>query len=156
MFKWIPNNKLPILFLALAAIVALALTACAGLQLTDYVRVRVPPVVQGVIDCPATIPLTNATALHEEWKLKIRQADTAFSESINRGYVLYDVVGSLLNTGMTQLEGPLSTIPAGGLGIAALTGLGALFINRPGTAQFVQKAKEASYNAGLTKGGTLP
>lgn len=102
------------------------------------------------------------------------RANEAFDAAIVKGERTAEFFGSMLNTGLTAAKGAaeaggLASIPGGGLGLAALTGLAGLFFPTPGTSRRVKQAEDHGYDLGrrealetansgaaIAKGATVP
>ena len=135
--SWFAQNRFGAGVLALTAALAIGSFMLAGCTVTDWVSIKVPQQVRDATGAPATVTLTEAPQILEDYK---RYGDR-FVANIDAGnerlgwFVAVTDIG--MRVGMAQL-------PLGGLGMMALTGIGGLFLKGPGTA----REKEASYNKG--------
>lgn len=150
--QWFATNKSGLTLLSLAALyVGISLTAMScTMTLRKLIPVQVPPhISEALPDKPTQVTLADAERAREQYLLTVKQSLEKFDENIYDAAWLVDVMGALGNWGLEAAEGPLSALPGGAAGFALLTGLGGLFLRKPGTDKQVQKEKESSYNRGL-------
>ena len=125
-----------------------AMTACAGYTLGDYIGVKTTPNVQVSTGVGETVKLSEAPYVRQRYVDDVLVELAQFDENIRDAQLFADFAGSLLNTGLALTEGPLQGVPAGGAIFAALGGLAGLFIRKPGTQKEIDAAwDEASAKA---------
>lgn len=130
----------------IAAIVALlvAITACNGYTLADFLKVEVAPDIQEATGSNPTVPLSRAPFVRQRYVDGVTTNLAEYDQNVADAQLFADFAGSLLNTGLSLAEGPLQGIPLGGAIFAALGGAVGLFVKKPGTT----KEKEKAFNKG--------
>lgn len=142
--KGLKQNRVGLSILSFAAAAAIGLALLNGCQFSDLIKVPVPRQVQKALGVPAKVTLTEAPMLLEDY----RRYGAQFVANIDKGN---EILGYLQSAADIGLRLGAATLPAGGLGLAALTGLGGLFLKGPGT----QKGKEKSYEEGRKKAESM-
>jgi len=133
----------------IATIVGLiaAMTACSGVSLADLIEIDVNRDVQESTQSPPQVPLSEAPFVREKFVNNFNTNLAEFDKEVADKQFFYDVVGSLINTGVELSEGPLQGVPLGGAIFAALGGLAGLFVRKPGT----QKEIDAAWDEASAK-----
>jgi len=132
----------------------LGLTACAGFDLGDVVKVKTPNEIQQTRGLPSTTSLNEAETEYRAWFDDVQRTGAQWKASIDRGGEIRGLLGQLTLTALDDIGPSLAGVPIAGPALPALTGLAGLFIG----AGRLRKEKEASFNKGLEKGAanTLP
>lgn len=154
---WIIRNKAFVAFVAAAVVVAGIMVAVSGCTVEDWVRVRVPDLVQEKTTAPAVVTLSRADpGLLEEWRAQVnaeltryRSASREFTDAIAHGRETAGFLRMWLNVGLAEASASgLSAVPGGALLLAFLTGLAGLYKEKPGTEARIRTEKEASHKHG--------
>lgn len=148
--NYLKENATGVLILAVMVAAALGLTLASGCTLSDVVKVNVPPAVREVTNTKTKqVSLSRAPRVRERYINEVTANLDEFDTSIEQASAFRDLAASLLNTGLSAGQGALAGVPGGAFLLAALGGLGGLFLKKPGTDALVNKEKQASYNAGI-------
>lgn len=126
--------------------------AVSGCALDQVVKVNVPKDVQVATKSEEKVALADSELLWNDWANYVEKNTEALRSRINAANEQYTVIASLTSLGLETAGTAASTLPGGAFIIAGLTGLGGLFLKRPGTDKLIAKEKEASYNKGLEVG----
>lgn len=130
-------------FLSSAAVVGLLVSVLQGCNLQDIVKVDVPDDVQVALGFDARVPLGQAPVVKLQWIEYVERNTKELDREIGEGEDRFQVLSSLADTGIGLASAEASNIPGGGILVAALAGLGGLFIRKPGDRKRIQ-ALEAS------------
>ena len=152
MSRFLEDNKGALAMFGLSvAMIALSL-GVSGCQLDQIIKVNVPRDVQAAISSDEKVPLADSPLLWEQWSSYVSMNTEALKARIGDADGQYRMVSSLTSMGLETAGAAASTLPGGAFIVAGLTGLGGLFLKRPGTDKMVQKEKEDSFNKGLEVG----
>lgn len=142
--NWLANNKAGVSILAGVAAIFILLASMNGCEVTDVIKVNVPPAVQKATNSPPKVTLTDAPEIMETYV----RGGQKFRDNIARGYEWLGFLSALSSTG---IEFGKSAIPGGAIGLSLLTLVGGIMIKGPGTA----KEKNKSYNKGMQDGKNI-
>jgi hypothetical protein len=135
--QWFGQNRTGAGIIALALSLGLGAFMLSGCKMTDLISVDVPQQVQDATGADSRVTLTDAGLVMEDY---VRYGER-FSIEIDAGNERLAWFMSITDIG---LRIGASQLPAGGLGLMLLSGVGGLFLKGPGTA----REKEASYAKG--------
>lgn len=135
--QWFVQNRTGAGILALALALGLGAFMLSGCKATDFISIDVPKQVQDATGSDSRVTLTEAPQIMEDY---VRYGDR-FAVNIDDGNERLAWFMSIADIG---LRIGAAQLPAGGMGLALLTGIGGLFLKGPGTA----KEKEKSYAKG--------
>lgn len=159
MIDYIKNNKLGVTFIVLALSLLGFMSACAGISVDDFVKVRnVPPAVQTQTGVGSTISLSQAEVVWKDWVVYVETNTDRFAAEISNAKERSALLQGFLQSGFEQIEhaapGVLSGVPLGGFGLTALSFLGGLLLKRPGDvkASEVKAIADKDYDAGVEAG----
>ena len=163
MMQFLRDNKGAVAWLGAALAFLIVLFVVAGCSVADFIKVRAPTTVQQTMGVPPKVPLSEAGMVLDGYKAKVEAdfkaktaAGQAFAENIERGWVWVGFLDSVFQAGLAEAEASgVATLPGGALALALLTGLGGLFLPKPGAGTKLRTEKEDSYNAGLEAGKRL-
>lgn len=113
-------------------IVLLVVATANGCQLQDMIKFDTPADVQSAIGVEATVPVSRADYVWEEWRAYVEKNTARLEAEIANGRERAEVLISLIDTGMAAASGPLSTLPGGAIAVSAMTLMTGLFMRRPG------------------------
>jgi hypothetical protein len=168
--NWLKSNKAATGFLASGAVLLAVMAGIQGCEISDLVKVKVPPNIQRVTGSAPIVTLTDAPAIRADAITLQTRAIAQFDESIQRGQMWGDFLAAGLNLGLTAGEGALAGVPGGGLLVSLLFGAGGLMMRKPGDGKTIKtlegdllgqataaleklaKEKRASYNKGVKVG----
>lgn len=153
--EYIKNNKTGVSVLVTAIILMLGLVAASGCRVADIVKVNVPQQVCESTGVKPVITLSKATHVRQQFIDDFTVALTEFDENIEGASAFHDLATSLLNTGMVAGQGALAGVPGGAFLLSFLTGIGGLYLKKPGTDIEMAQAKQASFNSGQRKARAL-
>lgn len=145
--------------IVIAILFAISLTAAgiSGCSWEDIVRVKTPVTVQQDQGLPASMTVTESRGAYRLWFERTKTQGSQWKANIDRSSEMVGLLNNL-TLGALDAAGPaIMGLPFGGLALPFLTGLGALFVKRPGdaTKAVLAKEKESSYNEGLEVGKKL-
>lgn len=147
--NYFKENATGVTILAFVAMAMLGITMASGCSLDDVVKVNVPPAVREVTNTKTKqVPLSRVTRVRERYIAEVTSNLEEFDANIEQASVFRDFAASLLNTGLTAGQGALAGVPGGGFLLAGLTGLGGLFLRKPGTGQLLKDAEDKGYDQG--------
>lgn len=134
-------------------IIALGLAACAGFDIGDVVRVQTPHAIQQQTGLSSSVSLNTAESEYRAWYESTQRAAAQWKQNIERGGEIAGLLRQITLGAVEQVGPTLAGVPVLGPLLPLLTGLGGLFLRRPGDASKdrLRKEKEASFNAGLNK-----
>lgn len=147
-FQYIKDNFAGVSIIGVALVAILGLAIASGCSLSDIIKVQVPPAVQTATNSKATVSLSRAQYVRKQFVNDFTVALGEFDQNIEGASAFHDLATSLLNTGMIAGQGALASVPGGGILLALLTGVGGLYLKKPGTNETLNKEKQASFNAG--------
>ena len=154
MKNFLTENKGALTMFGLSALMVLTSVGVSGCQLDQVIKVDVPKDVQEATSSEPKVALADSDLLWNEWTNYVEMNSAALRARIGDANEQYSLVASLTSMGLETAGTAAGTLPGGAFIVAGLTGLGGLFLKRPGTDKMIQKEKEASYNKGLKMGGT--
>ena len=134
------------------------LMAAHGCDLQSMVSVDVPPPVLEAVapdDLEGGITLDEAKRVWEDWTSYVQSNTERLRSAIDDANDSYYALASLIDTGVSILGEHSGAFPFGSI---VMTGLGVvtgLFMKRPSEDKRVQLEKQASYNAGISKGAEI-
>ena len=131
------TNRTGLSFIACAVALGCAAFVLNGCKVTDFVKVDVPPQVQKSTGSDAVVNLTEAPEVMDDYVMYGDRFAAEINDANERLGWIMSIADIGLRVGASQL-------PAGGLGLAALSLVGGLFLKGPGTS----KEKEKSYAKG--------
>lgn len=152
MKAFLAANKGALTMFGLSIAFIAASVGISGCQLDKLIKVDVPTKVQAAVESPEQVPLAESQVLWDEWAAYVKTNSDALKARISDAQGQYATVTSLTSMGLEAATGAASTLPGGALIVAGLTGLGGLFLKRPGTDRKMQEEKQASYNKGFEIG----
>lgn len=152
MKNFLTANKGALTMFGLSAVMIAASLGVSGCQLDQVIKVDVPKDVQTATDSQPKVALADSDLLWQEWKNYVDINTEALRARIGDANNQYSLVASITSMGLETAGGAASTLPGGAFIVAGLTGLGGLFLKKPGTDRMIQKEKEASYNKGVKIG----
>jgi hypothetical protein len=131
--KWL----VPTLALATAGTIAI------GCSLDRMIKVPVTDGLAGLMGETAghTVSLYETPFFLEECKLKIKHELIKFSDNIDDALATHNFFAGVWASIEQQASVVLPGLPAGALLLSALTGAGALFVDRPGTKRRLEEAR---------------
>ena len=132
-----------IVVVSLCILSVFAFSACMGVDLGDFMKVKTTIGIQQSEGLPATLTLNDAEYEYNAWFEKVQREGTEWRARISKSRENAQLFGSLF----MQLGREAATSPA----VAAVPGLALLlgfFIKRPGdkSASETESEKRASYN----------
>ena len=133
----------------IAVIVGLlvAVTACAGYTLDDYIQAKVPDGVQESTGTGPTVPLSEAPFVREKFVNEFVTDLEHFDKNVSDAQFFSDLFGTVVDTGYEASEGFVKSLPMGEAAFALLGGLAGLFLRKPGT----QKEIDAAWDEAAAK-----
>ena len=129
-------------------LIALALSACAGFDLGDLVRVKTPSRVQQSTGLAATTTLNEAEAEYRAWFEETQRVGAQWKSNIERAGEIRGIFSQLTLSALDQIGPTVAGVPVLGPALPAMTGLVGLFL---GSGR-LRKEKEASFNKGMKEG----
>jgi len=132
--------------------ITLSLSACAGFDLGDIVRVKTPNRVQQSTGLAATTTLNEAEAEYRAWFEETQRTGSQWKSNIERAGEIRGIFSQLTLSALDQLGPTVAGIPMLGPALPAMTGLVGLFL---GTGR-LRKEKESSFNKGMKEGRVAP
>ena len=152
MSKLLKDNKRALVMFGLSAVMIAVSLGVSGCQLDQLIQVDVPKDVQQATSSDEQVPLADSELLWNEWASYVETNTEALRLRIGNASSQYSTVSSLTSMGLESAGTAASTLPGGAFIVAGLTGLGGLFLKRPGTDKMIQKEKESSFNKGFKVG----
>lgn len=149
MLKAISDNKIGILFFALAGAALVIILLASGCTPETSVKVDVPVRIAESVGAPPVVTLAEAPYIFEEWAGQVKLDGRQFSENIEQGKRVASFIRSLVTLGFEAAQAPLAGIPGGGIALSVLTALGGLFIRKPGTQGEIDNAYDLGRNEAL-------
>ena len=141
MKQFLNDNKGSLTMFGLSIAMIVVSVSVSGCQLDQFIQVDVPRGVQSATASEATVPLSDSDLLWAEWTSFVEKNTDALRARIGSANSQYAMVASITSMGLDT-----ATSAAGA------TGLGGLFLKKPGTDKMIRKEKEASYNKGVKVG----
>lgn len=142
-------DRKPLILFSLAVVAALSFTALQGCDLEDLVQVKLEPEVQEALDEPARVSLSESRVVWQRWQDYVERTTTTLSMEISDADRRYNVLLSLVSTSFDALSDHSSTLPGGLLITSALSGLGGLFLNKPGAKKREFRARADGFKKGI-------
>lgn len=142
--------------IAIGALLFVGAATVSGCNLGDIIRTKTPVSIQKSERLPKSLTLNESQLERDRYIDDVQRNIAAWNENIEKGLTLQSLIGDIALTELSPDRLALLGLPVGGPAALLLTyGLG-VFTKRPGdkTQKEVAKEKEASFNAGLSKGGT--
>lgn len=142
--------------IAIGALLFVGAATVSGCNLGDIIRTKTPVSIQKSERLPKSLTLNESQLERDRYIDDVQRNIAAWNENIEKGLTLQSLIGDIALTELSPERLALLGLPVGGPAALLLTyGLG-VFTKRPGdkTQKEVAKEKEASFNAGLSKGGT--
>lgn len=140
-----------------------AVTACAGYTLDDYIQTKTTPDIQDTVGVGPTVPLSEAPFVREQYVSNFVNNLEQYDKNVSDARFFGDLLGTVVNTGYDASEGFVKSLPMGEAAFALLGGLAGLFLRKPGTQKEIDaawdeasaKAREAVLEgvAAIKKGG---
>ena len=109
-------------------------------QLEDIVRFDTPADVQEAIKVEASVPMSQADMVWEEWQAYVKRNTDRLQLEIVNGRERAAMLLSFVDMGVQAASGPLSTLPGGAFLVGGLSLLTGLFLKRPGDKKREQAA----------------
>ena len=128
-----------------AVAVGLLVSVLQGCSLDEWVKVDVPEPVRVALNVPEgeAVSVGSAQVVRIRWAEFVERQTEELDQEIGDSVERYEFLASLADTGLGVLGQEASHIPGGGLLVAALGGLGGLFLRKPGDGKKL-RALEAS------------
>jgi len=131
------------------------LSACAGVDLGDLVRVQTPPKIQQQTGLPASMTLNEAEAEYHSWFEMVTSDGARWKQSISRGSEIEGALNQLTLQSLSDVGPTVQGLPVVGPAAFGLLSLATYFVGS-GSRRSQQRdheatlraEKEASYNAG--------
>lgn len=142
-------DRKPLVFLTLAVVAGLSFTTLEGCDLQEVVRIDPPKPVEDVLGLEGRQSLADAGVIWERWEDFVRVTTAELESTISRGQERYDVIRGLFSTSLEALGEHSSAFPGGLLITSALSGLGGLFLNKPGAKVREYKARADGFRKGV-------
>ena len=180
MLSWIKSNGAGLFLVSVGAAFLTFAVFGSGCTLDQLIKVPVPQDVRAVTGSAQTVTLAEAPTVLAKYDAAHDASRQKFASSIEDATWLYGMGEMLVNLGVDAGGTALAGVPGGAIGVAILTGLGGLFLNKPGAkkrakedtekavkdaveellkthvpVESVQKEKEASFNKALEVGRKL-
>ena len=146
-------NGPKIYFIAAGSILLVCL-ALSGCNLRSMVSVDTPQGVAQAIGIEDAT-LDDAPQIVSDWAAFVGSNNKQLGAAISDAESRYVALSSVADLGLEAAAAGTSTLPGGALLLSVLTGLGGLFMNKPGAADTLRQQKEDSYNAGLREAKEL-
>ena len=140
-------------FLAAGSVLLICL-ALSGCNLRSMVAVDPPAGVAQALGIQEAT-LEDAPQIASDWVAFVDSNNKQLGAAISNAESRYVALRSVADLGLEAAAAGSSTLPGGALLLSVLTGLGGLFINKPGAANALRQEKEDSYNAGLAEAKEL-
>jgi hypothetical protein len=155
--EFIDDNQTSALFIALSVIFVAVVMSAQGCDVKKMIKVDAPrAVVVATAETPEDvdrdITLAEAEDIWADWQTYVKSNTERYQRAVKDANDRYVIISSMIDLGLEQASGPLSTIPGGAVVLSLLTGAAGLFLRRPGDTAVIAKEKEASYNAGIDLG----
>ena len=117
-----------------AVAVGLLVSVLQGCSLDEWVKVDVPEPVRVALNVPEgeAVSVGSAQVVRMRWAEFVERQTEELDQEIGDSVERYEFLASLADTGLGVLGQEASHIPGGGLLVAALGGLGGLFLRKPG------------------------
>lgn len=135
--------------IVVACCLFLFVAVISGCNLQKMVAVQVPAGVRKSLEIDAGTNLHNAEYVYASWQSFVEVNTQELLANIDSANKTYSTLASFVNLGFDVASNHAGAIPGGGLVLAALTGLGGLFVNRPGTRKLVKQAKADAFRQGM-------
>ena len=87
--------------------------------------------------------------MYASWQSFVAVNTQELLDNIDSANETYSTLASFVDLGFDVASNHAGAIPGGGLVLAALTGLGGLFVNKPGTRNLVKQAKADAFRQGM-------
>jgi len=128
-----------------AVAAGLLVSVLQGCSLDEWVKVDVPEPVRVALNVPEgeAVSVGSSQVVRMRWAEFVERQTEELDQEIGDSVERYDFLASLADTGLGVLGQEASHIPGGGLLVAALGGLGGLFLRKPGDGKKL-RALEAS------------
>ena len=128
-----------------AVAAGLLVSVLQGCSLDEWVKVDVPEPVRVALNVPEgeAVSVGSAQVVRMRWAEFVERQTEELDQEIGDSVERYEFLASLADTGLGVLGQEASHIPGGGLLVAALGGLGGLFLRKPGDGKKL-RALEAS------------
>ena len=152
MKQFLNDNKGSLIMFGLSIAMIVVSVSVSGCQLDQFIQVDVPRGVQSATASEATVPLSDSDLLWAEWTSFVEKNTDALRARIGSANSQHAMVSSITSMGLDTATSAAGALPGGAFIVAGLTGLGGLFLKKPGTDKMIRKEKEASYNKGVKVG----
>ena len=122
------------IYLSGAVAAGLLVSVLQGCSLDEWVKVDVPEPVRVALNVPEgeAVSVGSAQVVRMRWAEFVERQTDELDREIGDSVERYEFLASLADTGLGVLGQEASHIPGGGLLVAALGGLGGLFLRKPG------------------------
>ncbi|MAJ59864.1 MAG: hypothetical protein CBC48_07810 [bacterium TMED88] len=142
-------DRKPLIFFALSVVSALVFTTLQGCDLQDLITLDVPQDVRAAVDEPERVSLSDSAIIWERWQEYVEKNTDRLAVQIQDAERRYTTIRALFDTSLEALGDHASTLPGGLLITSALSGLGGLFLNKPGAKRKMYKANVAAFSEGV-------
>jgi len=142
-------DRKPLIFLALAVVAGLSFTTLEGCDLQEAVRLDTPETVEHCLQLEGRQSFADAEMIWDRWEDWVNVNTLELEIAINRSRKRFDLIRDLFSTSLGALTDHSSAFPGGLLITSALSGLGGLFLNKPGAKVREYKARADGFRKGV-------
>ena len=146
------NERRAITCFSIAVVGLLLLASVQGCDLQEMISVDVPASIREISGIPADerVSLADAPRVFEAFQARVESDTAAFNHALADAQDRYSIISSILDLGIAQLETSAGSIPGGTILVAALSGLGGLFLRQPGTRRRELRIRRDGFEAGAS------
>lgn len=138
MVAYLSRNKPAVVLLVCAAGLSVAMLFASGCTFATMVKVPVPQSVQKTLGVGPKVTLAEAPGVLARYDAANDADRQVFVESIENASWFVGLADSFVNLGIESGAVALQGVPGGAIGVALLTGLGGLLMDKPGARKKAQ------------------
>jgi len=127
---------------------SLSLASCAGLQVGDLVKSRIPHEIQKTTGLPSETSLNESISEYQAWYDDVQRSGAEWRANIERSDEIRSLLNQLTMSAINEMGPSIAGVPILGPALPMLTGLVGMFLGQGR----LRREKEASFNKGLRTG----
>ena len=127
---------------------SVGLASCAGLQIGDMIKTRIPHEIQKTTGLPSEISLNESISEYQAWHDDVQRSGAEWRANIDHSDEIRALINQLTLSAINEVGPAIGGIPVLGPALPMVTGLLGLFLGQGR----LRREKEASFNKGLKTG----
>ncbi|MEM6260516.1 MAG: hypothetical protein AAGI37_19750 [Planctomycetota bacterium] len=133
-------------FLAAAVAFGVFTLYSGGCSLDDTIQVRVPDKVQKDTGADPKVSLSEAPYVREQYVADFTRGLSQFDENYEDAIWFKDLIGSVVDSSIPLIDSALQGVPGGAIILSLLTGLGGLYVSKPGAKDDMKKKVDEAWD----------